>query len=191
LILASRVVSNRGQFEEARRLAQSALACDPLSAENYRQLGYSAFFGGRLGEAEAVFRRALDLNLTTETMHYRIALVLLVQGEPDAALAELEREPNESRRRLGLPLVLDALGRTSEADRALAAAVVSDGDAWSYQITEIYAHRNDPDQAFPSLERAYERRDPGLFYLKGDPLLANLRPDRRYKALLRKMKLPE
>jgi hypothetical protein len=30
-----------------------------------------------------------------------------------------------------------------------------------------------------------------LYRMKGDPLLRNLEPDARYKAFLRKMKLPE
>jgi hypothetical protein len=56
----------------------------------------------------------------------------------------------------------------------------------------IYAHRNNLDRAFDWLDRAYQERDGALaLYVKGDPMLDNLRHDPRYKALLRKMKLPE
>jgi hypothetical protein len=41
------------------------------------------------------------------------------------------------------------------------------------------------------LDRAYRQRDGGLSGIKIDPLLANLRTDPRFAALLRKMKLPE
>jgi hypothetical protein len=41
------------------------------------------------------------------------------------------------------------------------------------------------------LERAYAQKDPGLYAIKGEPLLANLEGDPRYKAFLRKMNLPE
>jgi hypothetical protein len=41
------------------------------------------------------------------------------------------------------------------------------------------------------LERAYQHRDQDLYAIKGDALLKNLETDPRYKALLRKMNLPE
>jgi hypothetical protein len=45
--------------------------------------------------------------------------------------------------------------------------------------------------AFEWLQRAYMQRDGGLVEIKVDLLLADLRSDPRYKALLRKMNLPE
>jgi hypothetical protein len=46
------------------------------------------------------------------------------------------------------------------------------------------------DQAFEWLDRAYAQRDGGFSEMKGDPLLRNLDGDRRFTALLRKLKLP-
>jgi hypothetical protein len=61
----------------------------------------------------------------------------------------------------------------------------------AYNFATVYASRNDSDRAFYWLERAYRQRDGGLSWLKIDPLLRNLRHDPRYKALLRKIKMPE
>ena len=41
------------------------------------------------------------------------------------------------------------------------------------------------------MERAYVQRDEGLANIKIDPVVFSLRGDPRYKALLRKMNLPE
>jgi hypothetical protein len=118
--------------------------------------------------------------------------MLLLRREPTAALAEMERNPDELWRIAGLPVALDALGRRSEADRALAVAVEKLAVNGPYQIAVIYAHRNDVDRAFVWLDRAYQERDGALAtYVKADPLLSNLRHDARYGALLRKMKLLE
>jgi hypothetical protein len=132
----------------------------------------------------------LELNPAIEAMNYRLGLVLLARGDAAAALAEMQREPDAARQQLGLVLAFDALGRNAEANAALAIAE-KNGAGWAYQLAEIYAHRNDPDQAFAWLERAYADRDSGLpQYVKGDPLLENLRGDPRYAELLKKMNLP-
>jgi TolB-like protein/DNA-binding winged helix-turn-helix (wHTH) protein/Tfp pilus assembly protein PilF len=181
-----------GRFDEARQFAQQAVARDPLVVGNYRALGDANFYSGRLEDAEGAWRKALEQNAAAEGIHYRLGELLLHRGEPAAALAEMEQNPDKEWRMAGLPLALDALGRKSEADRALAVAVEKLGDIAPYLIGVIYAHRDDVDQAFIWLDRAYQERDGGLpLHLKGDPLLKNLRQDPRYKMLLKKMHLPE
>jgi hypothetical protein len=58
-------------------------------------------------------------------------------------------------------------------------------------IAGVYAWRGEIDKAFEWLERAYRARNAGLTWLKIDPNFRSLRGDARYRALLRKMKLPE
>ena len=90
-----------------------------------------------------------------------------------------------------MPLVLDALGRKSEADAAIAALENEHSISWGYQMALIYAHRHDKERALAWLDNAYQNRDSGLLSIKGDPLLTPLETDPRYKALLHKLKLPE
>jgi hypothetical protein len=54
-----------------------------------------------------------------------------------------------------------------------------------------YAFRGEPDEALRWLDRAYAQKDPGLYTVKGEPLLKNIEADPRLKAFLRKMNLPE
>jgi hypothetical protein len=62
----------------------------------------------------------------------------------------------------------------------------------AYQIALEHAYGGEIDEAFAWLDRAYEARDSGLaWFLRTDPMLANIKGDPRYVALLRKMKLPE
>jgi hypothetical protein len=119
-------------------------------------------------------------------------LVLLSGGDAQGALAELEREPHTGWRQQGLPLALDALGRKTEADRAIALAEKSGAEGWAYQLAVIYAHRKSFDLAFTWLNRAYQQHDAGLAtYVKADPMLQNIRGDPRYSAFLHKLKLLE
>jgi TolB-like protein/Tfp pilus assembly protein PilF len=191
LYVAGQIAISQGRIQEARRLSQSVIAGDPLRALGYRQLGNADYFGGQLADAEAAFRKALEVSPTSDSLHYRLALVLLVHKDAQGALAEMEREPHMGWRQQGLPLALDALGRKADADRALAIAEKAGLQGWAYQTALIYACRHDFESTFAWLNRAYELRDPGLaVFVKADPMLESLRADARYKALLRKMKLP-
>ena len=60
----------------------------------------------------------------------------------------------------------------------------------SYQIAEVLAWQGNAAGAFKWLEKAYQEHDPGLNYLKFDPLLRKVRGQPRFAALLRKMNLP-
>ena len=59
-----------------------------------------------------------------------------------------------------------------------------------YPVAVIQAALGRPDEAFASLEKAYNERDSWLDYLSVDPRLSPLRSDPRYSALLRRLNLP-
>ena len=73
---------------------------------------------------------------------------------------------------------------------ALAELIEKYQNVAAVQIAEIYAYRSDRDKAFEWLDRAYNQRDMGLCWMKGDPMLRGLEHDSRYTAFLKKMKLP-
>ena len=88
------------------------------------------------------------------------------------------------------PLAPHALGREKESDTALRKLIAKYQAIGPYQIAEIYAFRNQSDEAFEWLDRAYAQRDSGLIETKVDPLLKNLHSDPRYAAFLKKLNLP-
>lgn len=179
-----------GHLDDAERYARRLIARDPLSIDPYRGLGTALWFNGRPAEAEAVFRQVIAIRPDADSMHYRLVLVLLSEGRAAQALAEIAAEPSERWRTIGQVMVLDGVGRRAEADKILAGLQFA-GVGWSYQLAEVYAHRHDPDLAFKWLDAAARARDPGMYsYLKCDPMLADLRSDPRYQALLAQLNLP-
>jgi tetratricopeptide (TPR) repeat protein len=141
--------------------------------------------------AEAAIRKALELDPGGASWQNGIGRALLLQGKTDAALQAMEQETEELWRLSGLPLAFHALGRRNESDAALAALKEKYGDVAAFQIAEVHAFRGEADLAFEWLERAYAQRDGGLVDIKGDRFLRGLASDPRYKAFLRKLKLPE
>lgn len=91
-------------------------------------------------------------------------------------------------REFGLPLGYHAQARTAEANAALATLLHNSAGS-EYQVAEIYAYFGDRDNAFLWLNRAAVA-DPGIQWLRGDPLLRPLTGDPRYAALLHKLNLP-
>jgi TolB-like protein/tetratricopeptide (TPR) repeat protein len=178
-----------GRYDEAIVALEVERKHDPLDLQVNLEMGNTYYRWGKLSEAANAFRAALGLDASAGTLHYRLGLVALAQGDPTAALAEFEQEPDRDFRAVGPPLALYALGRKAEADRALAAAELSAAQGAAYQIALIYAARKDTDGAFKWLDRAYAQRDTGMLWMKFDPLLRDLRPDPRFQALLRKLHL--
>jgi len=144
----------------------------------------------RTSDAKKDFRRALEISPAYPRLHGRIADVLLVEGNPEAALAELQQEtPALSLK--GLALVNHALKRRDESDAALARLVSGGVSIAPMSIAQIYAFRGQIEEAFEWLERAIAQKEATTGYIKGDPLLSPLLADPRYARCLRTMNLPE
>lgn len=84
-------------------------------------------------------------------------------------------------------MVYHALGREQDSNAALAGLIAKHGTVAAYQIAQVYAFREECDESFEWLERAYKQRDAGLAVIKTDPLFKKSRHDPRYTDLLKKM----
>ena len=60
----------------------------------------------------------------------------------------------------------------------------------AFEFATIHAFRNQTDEAFEWLDRAYAQRDPSMMFTKVEPLLNSLDNDPRFGALLKKLNLP-
>lgn len=170
-------------------LYQNAVEQDPVNGLNYVRLADYFQCTGRLAEAEAAARRAADLN--PAQWQHALGIVLLLRGDAGAALAQFQRISAGGYRLHGLALAYQTLGRKSEADSTLRELEAEGAATFPYQIAQVHAYRREIDQAFAWLDRAWRARDSGALDVKRTPLLANIRGDPRYRAFLRKMRLPE
>jgi len=86
-------------------------------------------------------------------------------------------------------VVEHARGNFTESDAALATLIEKCGEFSAYQVAGVYAYRNEPDSAFQWLEKTYAQRDPGVTYVKMDPLMRGLRTDPRWHPFIEKLGL--
>ena len=103
----------------------------------------------------------------------------------------MQQDSDEGNRLTYLAVVLQAAGRQAEADEALKALIARWADTAAFYVAQTYAYRGDRDSAMQWLERAYKQKDVALGEIVGEPLFKSMADDPRFKAFLRKMKLPE
>jgi TolB-like protein/cytochrome c-type biogenesis protein CcmH/NrfG len=180
-----------GRFESARQRYQQAIERDPLRPPLHANMALTLIAMGRLSEAETSARRALEV-APSESGGYAwgIGLPVFLQGRYDEAADLAARERDEHWKHFAAALVPYAQGRSAEADANLNRLIAEDAEFMAFQIAETYAYRNEVDQAFEWLERAYRQRDGGVSEILGSAFLKRLASDPRYAAFLQKIGLP-
>jgi serine/threonine-protein kinase len=184
------LLAELGRLPEAIRALEKAIALDPLSALSWSHLNIMYRSSGKLGLARSAASRALEIAPELDSAPYALGMISLLEGRPAAALDSFRRGPESVVMGMGRALAEHDLGRPEESQRALDELIAWKPDAPTYLIAAVYAWRGERDRAFEWLERAYEKHDWLLSWVKFDPLLRNLRSDPRYTALLKKMQLP-
>jgi TolB-like protein/DNA-binding winged helix-turn-helix (wHTH) protein len=178
-----------GRFDEALSMAQRAVDLDPLNAASWQQLGEIDLFDGKLDKAEADCRRAQELRPDYYRSPTFLTYIYVMEGRPQDAFAEIKRVDSDHIRTFLYAITYHALGREKESDATLRDFIAKYEPTDSYLIALIFAFRNQPDEAFTWLNRAYATRNDGLIFTKVEPLLKNLHNDPRFAALLKKLNL--
>jgi TolB-like protein/DNA-binding winged helix-turn-helix (wHTH) protein len=176
-----------GRFDEALKLNHRAVDLDPLDAISWERLGTTEVFMGQLDQAAADCKKGLELNPDVVGV---LSQIYLMQGRPQDALREIERVHYVPTRVFLYALTYHALGREKESDAALSELITKYHASNAFEIATIYAFRNQTDEAFEWLDRAYAQRDPSMMSTKVQPLLNSLHDDPRFPALLKKLNLP-
>jgi serine/threonine-protein kinase len=181
-----------GRFPEAIAAAKKATELDPLSSDAWATLGGHLLENRQFEAAHEALRRALEIQPESGQTLNLFGELQLLEGNATEALATYRQIGDyEGFRLSGVSMAEHTLGHATDSQQALDELIAKDAQVFAYQVAEVYAWRGEKDKAFEWLEQAYKSRTTDLVYVKDDPLLASLRSDPRYKAFLRKMKLPE
>jgi TolB-like protein/DNA-binding winged helix-turn-helix (wHTH) protein/Flp pilus assembly protein TadD len=179
-----------GRFDEALRFNRQAIDLDPLNAGSWESLAEHEYMMGELDQSEADSRKALEVNPGHFSSPINLSQIYLLQGRPQDALPEIEHVHIAANRAHLYALTYYALGRKKESDAALRELMMKYRANHAFEIATIYAFRNQPDEAFEWLDRAFAQRDPSLMVTKMEPLLKSLHSDPRFAAHLKKLNLP-
>jgi TolB-like protein/Tfp pilus assembly protein PilF len=152
---------NCRQYDQALDILKQMRELDPNHPLTPLYLGYTYAAMGRYPEAIAVFRGGMSAD------------------ETDAS------------GRISLACAYARAGQREEAQKILRELLKSKQYVSPAELAILYAGLSEKDQAFLSLERAYEAHDVQLQYLNADPHFDSLRSDPRFADLIRRMRLPQ
>jgi len=155
---------------------------DPVNVVARIKLASAQTSDGRYDEAITNYRTVLALSPMQRGVKSFLGQVLLLHGDAQAALSEFEHESIEAMRLFYLSMAYHALRRNEESDTAIREFEKYDA---TYQMADARAFRGEVDQAYDSLEKAREVKDPNLVTILQDRFLDGIRDDKRWLPFLR------
>jgi TolB-like protein/Flp pilus assembly protein TadD len=179
-----------GGVEQAIELTRQTIATEPLRSGWYSQLAVYLTGLNRLDEAERAARRALELQPGAVTYRGVLVMIEIRRDNAQGALAAAQQEAPGFAQDIALALARQIGPDRSAADAALKTVIEKDADVAPYQIAWVYALRNDANETFAWLDRAWTSRDPGIGYLLYDPFIGRYKDDPRFAAFCKKVGLP-
>ena len=190
LRLSGRFATWMQHFEEGIATTRRAVVLDPLARSTHSALGEALYAARRYEETVAVYAEVISLDAGYKGSYGYRGLAYYGLGDLEHARVSCETTKHLLSR-LCLAVVYDKLGRHQDAEAILSQLQSEFGDASAYQYATIYAQWGDRAKALQWLETAWRLRDPGLVYLKTEPLLDPLRNEPRFQAIMRELNFPD
>jgi len=184
-----------GRQQEAIRAIKRAQELEPLTPIINTDFGRILYLGRRYDEAIEQLRKTLDLHPDFGMAHFWLGSVYEQKHMYEEAMAAFQQALRfgafESR--AALAHVHAVAGKKAEAHQALEALKDLSRQRYvpSYDIAMIYLGLGDHDRAFDWLQRAVDERYGLMAFLKVEPQFDPLRPDPRFAALVRQVRLAD
>ena len=180
-----------GRFDAGLAAVRHAVALDPLNPQTHEALGESLFWARRYQEAVAVFGEVTSLEPDFKRAYGFRGVAYYWLGDLQSAQSSCETKPDHWSSMWCLAVTFEKLGRHADAEAELKKLQAVFGDAAAYQCATIYAQWGDAAKAIEWLGRAVRLPDPGVVYVKTDPLMDPLRKEPRFQAIERELKFPD
>ena len=192
-------LSGQGRIDEALAEIKRALELDPLSVYDNTNLRWYLHKARRYDQAISQFQMTLEMDPNRLQAHLWLGQVYESKEMYVEAIAEFQKaiglDGGSPPSLANLAHAYAVSGKRSQALRLLSRLkeleLSKQEYVSAYDLAVIYTGLGEKDQAFKSLERAYEQRDGWMaFWLKADPRLDPLRAEQRFASLLRRIGLP-
>jgi len=181
-----------GEFDRAIACDRQAIALDPLSLIVNADLAFNYLNAHRFEESIAQSRKTLEIDSNFYIVRGYLGLGLQLTGKIAEALSEYRTAAASADEPYTLALLAQACARSDLRDEAQ--RILTDLEdrgrtkfvsGWS--IAVIRLSLGDKEGAIAALQTAFDQHAPEILTLKYDPLLADLRGDPRFAALVQRL----
>jgi len=190
LRLSGRFAVYMGHTDLGLTALRRAVVLDPLNPHSHEAISEALFYARQYQEAAVAATDAISLDSDYERAYGYRGLADYGRGDFERAHTSCIAKPDYWISQWCLALTYGKLGPHAVAEATLAKFKADNGDASAYQYATVYAQRGDTREALEWLITAVRVRDPGLEYLKTDPLMDPLRNEPRFQAIERELKFP-
>jgi eukaryotic-like serine/threonine-protein kinase len=188
-------LSVMGRHDEAIAEAKRAKELDPFSIRINIWVFGTLLSSRRYDQALDILKQMHELDPNHPLTHFYSGYTYAVLGRyPEAIAAYKEGIPSgdiDASERIYLGYAYARGGQREEAQAILSELQKTKQYVSPAELAVLYAGLSEKDQAFLSLERAYEAHDVQLQYLNSDPHFDSLRSDPRFADLIRRMRFPQ
>jgi TolB-like protein/DNA-binding winged helix-turn-helix (wHTH) protein/tetratricopeptide (TPR) repeat protein len=187
-------LTSHGRVDEALAWARRARELDPLGSGG-NTIGWILFHARRYDEAIREFRSVLAVYPDDASTHLFLAFPMIAKGQAKEAIPDLEKTASATHRSPGaLELLATAHARAGHRAEALRLLkeLQQGREAGSVQATSFINPNlalGNYDEALVWFERAFEKRENILQWLKVHPFFDPVRDDPRFKDLQRRVGL--
>ncbi len=185
------LIGTLGRLPDAIAMTRTAIELDPLSSVTWTNLGFLLLGDGQIGPARDAIERAMEIQPDSPYGLRILGILRLIEGQPAAAIELLRTHGNKHLRLQINAMAQHSLGNNKAAMLALNGLIATFRSDSAYDVAQTYAWGDQRPETFEWLERSFQRHESDLVSINYDPIMNPLHGDPRFKALLRKMHLPE
>ena len=187
-----------GDYDKVISGCKKNLENDPFSIQHW-PLAYAYLFKGDTAKTTTVMQEGFDLHPNQESYFDHFAEIYIELGDNDRAIQLIDKGLDISDKRhasmlINKAIVLYKKNDVVEAEKYVKEVIdrANNGESdINYFISHYYSQTGDFDEAFKWLEKAYEKHEVEMIWLKRQLSLAPIRSDPRYFDLVRRVGFPE
>ena len=186
-----------GRIDEGLSEIKQGLKAEPLDVNMAVAVAWADLIRGQNEEALEQARKIHDLEPNHPLSRTNLASVLIEMRRYDEAIAICEKglqdDPNHQLLLREVGVAYARADRRNKAEEIIARYRELEKTQWvpPSRIAAIYGALGEKDKAFAELEKAFEARDWDMHRLSVELYMRPLRDDPRFKAMLKRMNLPE
>lgn len=185
-----------GRIEEALREVLTAEQLDPLSTAVTLSVVYRLLGLGKTAEALKRIRRLEETDSGSPAVTEAYMVYYFAQKDWDRTLPYLREmsaaDPSDPYLDMDLGFIYAATGKKEMALEVIEKlkTVPADSRIRGTLIAQVYAALGDLDEVFRWLDYAFDNKEVFFGWFRNNPLVANVRSDPRFSALLKRANLP-